>query len=130
MPPRFLIGYLVAALLSLQLSALVFFLLVNLTMTPNLWLWLLATPVLGYWVGQAPRKALTCGLVCGWITPPLLLWIPELPWLASRLLYPGGCGNSWFWARAEATGLLFCLPAALGQLRCYLRKVTQNRLPE
>ena len=92
--------------------------------------WLLGVPVLGYWVGQRPRSALWCGVISGWIAPPLALWLTDLPYVANRLAYPGGCGNSWYWARTEATALLFCLPAALGQLRCYLRRTTKSRLPE
>lgn len=93
--------------------------------------WLLGVPVLGYWIGQRPRSALWCGVVCGWIAPPLAQWLPELSFVNNRPAHPGGgCGNSWYWARTEATALLFCLPAALGQLRCLLRKGTKNQLPE
>ncbi len=118
MQSRFFLGFLVAALLSWQLSAVVYH---SVMENVNPWLWLIGIPALGYWVGQAPARPFWRGAVCGWIAPGLILWLPLLDNLK---------GYVSSWPYIELTGLLFCLPAALGQLRCYLRKAPQNRLPE
>ena len=94
------------------------------------WAWCLGLPALGYWLGQAPRTRLQAGLVCGFIAPPLVLWLPEVTWLPTRLGSGGGCGTGLRFAWMEATALMFCLPAALGQLRYTLRRRPLSRYPD
>ncbi len=127
MRTRFLVGFLAALVLSIPLTPLVYELLPP--PATGVWLWLSALITSGYWTGQAPRQALWCGAVWGWISPALLL-LPEMEWALHRVTIGGGCGNSLNWAWAEITAFLFCIPAALGQVRCYLRKPTRSRLPE
>ncbi|MBX3170196.1 MAG: hypothetical protein KF760_22515 [Candidatus Eremiobacteraeota bacterium] len=128
MRTRLILGFLVGAFFSWQLSPIFYeWVLIH---SPDPWAWLLGLPALGYWVGQAPRIPFRRGLVCGWIAPPLLVWLPEIQCISHTLATWGGCGTGRRFAWMQATGLLFCLPAALGQLRCYLRKSTQSRLPQ
>lgn len=127
MRAQFSLSFLAATLLSFHFSADLYeSIIVN---APSLWTWLFGLPTVGYWIGQRPRSAFWRGAVCGWIAPTLVLTLPELSGISSALASYGGCGNARRWAWTQATALLFCLPAALGQLRCTLRK-SSNRLPE
>ncbi len=128
MRTQFALGFLTATLLSFLFSALLYE--TAIANTPNLWTWLIGIPTLGYWIGQRPRSAFWRGAVCGWIAPNLILVLPELPGLSNALASRGGCGNGRRWLWGQATGLLFCLPAALGQLRSTLRKSDPSRLPQ
>ena len=125
---RFLIGFLTGLFFSVLGSPMVFDILYSLC--PGFWAWALLLPAFGYWVGQAARNPTEAGLACGFILLPLVLWLPDLPYLGNRILIPGGCGTGRRWAWTQATALLVCIPAALGLLRYFLRRRPLNRWPE
>ncbi len=128
MRTRFAIGFVLFLALSWQFTQEVYECVLN-TM-PGPWVWLMGLPILGYWVGQAPRDPVWHGAVWGWIALPLVLWLPDVEHCSYILGSYGGCGTGRRFAWMEATALLFCVPAALGQLRCFLRKTAKKRLPE
>lgn len=111
------LGFLVTAMISWHLSTLAY---QSILHNANPWLWLLGLPALGYWIGQAMSHPFQRVMLCGWIAPPILFWLPILDNMK---------GYVSSWPYTEITGLLFCLPAALGQLRCTLRKAPQRQLP-
>lgn len=103
---------------------------VLLNLCPSLWVWGLGFPILGYWLGQAPRNQTEAGLACGFILVPLALYIPEIAYLARRIAYPGVCDTGLRQAWFEATALLVCISGALGQLRYFLRRRPVSRWPD
>lgn len=123
---NFLLGFVISLTFTFLGGGLVFEILYS--MCPSIWLWLLGLPILGYWLGQATRNQAESGLLWGFVSLPLVFFLPELPYLPMRML-TGSCGNGRREAWVMASALLACTPAVLGQLRYFLRRRYQSRVP-